>query len=194
MYTQHPHSYAAILDLVLVYFFLPPIKFLKQSQRERTHNTQPHHRPPRLRNLLIRDRLPHIPHQMPHPVQTVKGKRPRDQGLRHELDRQRQPAKRRCQRRALEVPAGEGRDQVGRAEDVQTAGEHRARDAVQDRGNPSDLALVDGEVGRDGAFEPLVFEDAVGGVGRDVLLGCGASVIGAIGSDWGVFTEEQVVR
>ncbi|KAL9089668.1 MAG: hypothetical protein Q9165_005700 [Trypethelium subeluteriae] len=123
---------------------------------------------------------------MPHAINTMKHKRPRDPHLQQELHRERPPGDSRRDRRRLEVPAKQRRDEVRGAEDVQAAREHRAGDAVQDRRDPGDLRLVDAEVRRDGPFQPLLLEDGVGGGRGDAgLLGGAACSVGGRFGDCG---------
>lgn len=63
------------------------------------------------------------------------------------------------------MPAKQRRDEVCGAEDVEPPTEQRAGDAIEGRAIPGNLRAVDGEVGGDGAVEPLLFENGVGGVG-----------------------------
>lgn len=75
------------------------------------------------------------------------------------------------------MPSHQRRDQIGTAEDIESAGEDRAGNAVRDRGVPCDLGLVDGKVGRVRAELALLDEDLVGIGGCDQGLGCSWSKI-----------------
>jgi len=112
---------------------------------------------------------------MPQPIKTVEDERERQSGLEGDLcnDRQRREASH--QRRAVPVPAHQRRHQIAKAEDVETAGQHAARNAVQRRRVPGDLRAVDGEVRGHGAGEPLLRED-VGFSGLEHLLRCLAAL------------------
>lgn len=76
----------------------------------------------------------------------------------------------------------EGCGEVAHGEEVQGAGEGDAGDAVERRGDPCDLGLVDGEVGGYGAVEALADEDfqavVVGELGCFCGVGCGGAVEG----------------
>ena len=74
------------------------------------------------------------------------------------------------------MPPEQRRDEIRDPEEVECAGQRDARDAVQARGDPGDLRLVDGEVGGDGAVEALLGEDGVAVVVGDGLCG-GVSVM-----------------
>lgn len=96
---------------------------------------------------------------MSDPIETVERKRHSEEQFRRELQHQWPRRERRRHAHGFQVPAHVGRDQVGGAEDVETAAEHGAGDAVEDRQVPGDLWFVDGEVGGDGAVEALAGED-----------------------------------
>lgn len=142
----------------LTYLFLPQpqdlsINPLKEESKVRpTHNRRAPDIPPRLDNLLPLEPLPQIKHQMPDTVQRMERKRPRGEELDRALDSKGERAKRRRQRRALEVPADEGGRQVCRRKHVQAAAEGRAREALPDgAAEPGLLLVVDLEVGGDRA-------------------------------------------
>ena len=84
---------------------------------------------------------------MPDTIQTVERKRECYRHLRSHLRSQRQRAERSDQRRRLEMPAQSGSGEVCQAEDVETAGQHEASNAVQRRGVPGYLGPVDAQVG-----------------------------------------------
>lgn len=158
---------------------------LHHSQHTAAHDTQSHNRPPSPYNLLIRHRSSHIPRQMPQPIERVKRERKRQQVLGCDLGGDRPGRERRRHARALEVPAQRRRDQVGRAEDVETAAEHAARDAVERRGVPGDLGLVDAQVGSDGAGEALFGKDLGLRFGIGHALGRGESGGDGLGDRFG---------
>ena len=57
------------------------------------------------------------------------------------------------------MPSSVRGNQVGDTEEVEGAGECNSRDAVERRGVPGDLRLVDSQVGGDGAVDALLRED-----------------------------------
>lgn len=57
------------------------------------------------------------------------------------------------------MPSSVRSNQVGDTEEVEGAGEGDSRDAVERRGVPSDLRLVDSQVGGDGAVDALLSKD-----------------------------------
>ncbi len=140
-------------------FLLPHL--YKQRQANRAENTQRHHRPSRLNNLLIRDQMRSIPRQMPQPVQAMEGEREREERFRSNLQDQWPSSKRGRNGRALHVQTDVWCDEVEGAEDVEGAAEGAAGDAVEAGEVPGDLGIVDGEMGGDGAVEALAGEDLV---------------------------------
>jgi hypothetical protein len=60
------------------------------------------------------------------------------------------------------VPSSVRSDEVGDSKQVEGAGQGNAGDTVETRGDPGDLRLVDGEVGRDGAVDALLDENLLG--------------------------------
>ena len=127
--------------------FPPPPSQKRQPQR--THHTQPHHRPPRHNHLPIRHLRPRIPNQMPQPIESVEREWKRHRALEQHLRDNRPGGEGGGQGGGFEMPAEEGRDEVGGAEDVDSAGEGGTGDAVEGAGVPGYLGAVDGEVGGD---------------------------------------------
>ena len=108
-------------------------------------------------------------------VHTVKHKRPRHQSLRRKLQRQ-WPSSKCCGHRGTAIrEADQWANEVGEAEDVETAGEDGAGDTVQGGGVPGYLWAVDGEVGGGWTVAALLDENFVG-VFWGELLGCDLSV------------------
>lgn len=101
------------------------------------------------------------------------------------------------------MPAQQGGHEVGGAEEVEPARERAAGDAVQRRGVPGHLGLVDGEVRGDGAVQALGGEDGVGvrglgGLGFRVRF-CGRGLEGDVsagegrrGVSWGGWIDAGV--
>lgn len=107
---------------------------------------------------------------MPDAIESMKGERQRNTKLEPRLPPPGQGAKRSRQRGGIEeMPAEEGGHEIGEPEDVETAREHGAGDAVQRAGVPGDLRAVDGQVRAYGSAEPLrrqdrcVWRDGFGG-------------------------------
>jgi len=138
--SSSPPSFTSPQSLILIYLS-------DNSQRKRRHNTQPHNRPPRSLHLLIRNHATHIPHQVPDAIEAMVRKRERQRQLREHLERGGPRGKRSRHAGALEVPSGEGCDQVRGAEDVEEPAQRGPGDAVQRAAVPCDLWLVDAEVG-----------------------------------------------
>lgn len=143
----------------------------KQRQPQRTHSRNPHRNPPRPNNLRIRELPPHIPKQMPHPIKAMKRKRHRQRKLRQNLRKYWPARKRRRHRRRIQMPAKERGDKIRGSEDVESARENGAREAVHDGVYPGYLGFVDLEVGTAGAVFALGDEDFVG-VGGGEFLSC----------------------
>lgn len=79
----------------------------------------------------------------------------------------------------LEVPAGEGRDQVADRVGVQGAREEHAREALPDGGAEEGLVLVvDLEVGRHRPLQPLLGQDGLAVRRRQGLRRGGADLVG----------------
>jgi len=72
------------------------------------------------------------------------------------------------------MPAEEGCDEVGGAEDVEGSGQSDAGEAVEAGKNPRYLGLVNAEMGGDGAVAALGGEDAISLVAGDCGCGCGS--------------------
>lgn len=120
----------------------------------------------------------HVEGEVADAVDGVEGERPGGEELEGALGGEGQGAKRRGQRRALEVPADEGRGQVGRREHVQAAAEGGARDALPGgAAEPRLLLVVDLEVRGDGAAEALLGQEG-GAVGGGEFLGRYGPVLG----------------
>lgn len=99
---------------------------------------------------------------MPQPVDEVVRKGEPKQELDAALDGERQRGKPRREARRLQVPPGQRRDQVRPEVDVRGGRQRAARDARPRRvAQPRLLDLVDAQVGRDGALQPLLHEDLV---------------------------------
>lgn len=105
---------------------------------------------------------------MPHTVEAVEEHGESEEALKRDLGRDRPSSDRRNHAGRLEMPSRVRRSEVGKTKEVQRAGKRDAGDAVERRGVPGDLRLVDGEVGRDGAVEALLYKDFGGRI-----LGCG---------------------
>lgn len=99
---------------------------------------------------------------MPQPVDEVVRKGESEEELDAALDGERQRGKRRREARRLQVPPGQRRDQVRPEVGVRSGRQRAARDARPRRvAQPRLLDLVDAQVGRDGALQPLLHEDLV---------------------------------
>ena len=92
-------------------------------------------------------------------------KRERNDVFREDLCHDRPGCETSRQASTLDMPAEEGRDEIGGAEDVETSAEERGGDAVCGTAVPGDLRLVNSEMGRDGTGEALFCEDLVVGLG-----------------------------
>jgi hypothetical protein len=104
---------------------------------------------------------------MPQRIQAMKGEGPGQDGLEPDLGDHGPGRERRGQRGRLEVPAEQGRDEIGGAEEVEEPGQADAGDAVEAGHVPRDLRAVDAQVWRDGAVPALRGQDGVGGGGGD---------------------------
>lgn len=111
-------------------------------------------------------------------VEEVEDERPGNRQLETTLDHHGQGGEGGGHAGGLEVPAGQGSDNVGDGVAVQAAGEDHAGEALEDGAAEEGLALVvDLEVGRDGAGAPLLCEEAVG-IGMAQGLGRGRADLG----------------
>jgi hypothetical protein len=63
------------------------------------------------------------------------------------------------------MPSGVWGSEVGKAEEIEGAGEDDGGQTVEARAVPGDLGLVDGQMRGDGAVEALLGEDLSGFVG-----------------------------
>lgn len=144
------------------------------SQPPSSNHTRPHNRPPRPLHRLITQLPPRIPNQMPDPPKTMISKRPRNPKLDQELRRWPQRSESRRHTNAIEMPSESRGDEIRGAEDVEAPAKDGSCYAVCDAAVPRYLRAVNGEMGRDGAIEALVFEDRVGVLGGDGR-GCGGS-------------------
>ena len=98
---------------------------------------------------------------MPDPIPAMKRKGKRHRHLGRQLRRQ-GPAGEPCrQARTVEMPAEQGRDEVGGPEDVEAAGEDGAGEAVQPGQEPGYLRTVNLQVWGDGTVEALRGEDRI---------------------------------
>lgn len=131
------------------------------SQRSTTHDRQAHNHPAGPDDLLVPKLPPGVPHQMPHPIDTVETERHRDPELDQELRHRSEAAEPLGQARALQMPSEHRAHQVGRPEDVEAPRQDRCGDPVQAREDPGDLRAVDGQVWRDRTVQALFGQDRV---------------------------------
>ena len=130
---------------------------------------------------------------MPAAINAMESERQCHQRLRKQFQRNRPCRERSCHHRAFQVQADVWRDQVEAAKDVEAAAENAARDAVECREVPCHLCFVDSEMGRYGAVEPLLGEDAlVFGLRGDCLGGGQSGGIGEPGTSHSQSTEERL--
>lgn len=116
---------------------------------------------------------------MSQSVQAMEEEGERKEGLESRLD-SRRPSCNRCDHGLrLEVPSRVRRDEVGDAEEVERAGQGNTSDAVERRGDPGDLRLVDGQVGGDGAVDALLCED-LGSLRLRGMLSCCESGVSSL--------------
>lgn len=88
---------------------------------------------------------------MPHPIITVKHKRPCHGKLGGHLQQHRPRSEGSREHSGFDVPAEVGRDEIEGAVDVEDTADGAAGDAVQSGEVPGYLRTVDGEVGGYGA-------------------------------------------
>lgn len=108
-------------------------------------------------------------------VDAVEDERPGEDDLEGALDGEGQGCECGGDAGGLEVPPGEGRDEVADRVGVQAAGEEHAREALPDGGAEEGLILVvDLEVGGHGPLQPLLGQDGLTVGGRHGLRRGGA--------------------
>lgn len=116
---------------------------------------------------------PEIENEVTHAINRVEHKGPRKEELEPALDGNGECRDRRSNRRALQMPARQRCDKVSRTERVQHPAEAGSGNALPCRSaEPGLLLVVDVEMGRDRALQPLLGEEGlrVGGgefLGRD---------------------------
>lgn len=117
-----------------------------------------------------------ILYQVLDTIETMEHKGPRQKHLDSTLDQQWQRRERSRHRGRLQVPAGERCNQVADAVDVQAACEGHARESLEDgRADVGLLLVVDLEVGRYGAVEPLLRQEGLRLARGHALGGGGAA-------------------
>lgn len=117
---------------------------------------------------------------MPDPIEAVEAESEGGQGLDADLDEDGQRGKACGEGGRLQMPAKQGGDEVGEAEDVETRGERGAGDTVECGQIPGDLRSVDGEMGGHGAMAALFGQDLFGGGLRDLRRGCWSKIPGRL--------------
>lgn len=132
-------------------------------------------------DLLLGEALEHVVAQMAHAVDEVEDEGEAEAELDEALEGKGEGGEAGDEALRLNVEAGEGGDQVGEEVGVRGAGQGAAGDARPGRGGEPRLrALVDAEMGRDGAQEALLGEDVL------ALGGCegggldGAALVGVL--------------
>lgn len=96
---------------------------------------------------------------MPQSVEAVEEEREGEEALKANLDSGGPCSDCGDHGLGLQMPSRVRRSEVGEAEEVESGGQSDAGDAVQGRGVPGDLRLVDGEMRGDGALDALFGED-----------------------------------
>lgn len=115
-----------------------------------------------LDNRRLVETLAQVKHQMPDTVDEVIRERETQQELNTVVQHRGHVSKGLRQRRALDVPAEQWGDEVGREVDVGRAGERAACNAGPGGvAEPRLVELVDAQVRRDGTVKTLVGEDVV---------------------------------
>lgn len=147
----------------------------RECKVESTQHTSNADNITRLSHLRVRDRLAKIPGQMSQAVQAVEGKWQCQRRLQSQLRSQWPSSDASGHDGALKVDAQSGGDQITHAVEVEDAGEHDTRDAIQRRRDPGHLPLVDGEMWGDWSLQALLCEDLCAGV-RCHILRCRLSV------------------
>jgi len=109
---------------------------------------------------------------MPDPIETMKGERERQARLDRHLGQKWPGPEGRGNRRRFHVPTEQRGDEIGGAEDVEDAANHRAGDAVGDGEGPCHLGFVDREMRGDGPVAALGYQDGGAGVSLGRLGFC----------------------
>lgn len=97
------------------------VSLQEKHQAQRTHNAQSHDRPSGGNDLLVRELGADVPDQMSDAVEAVEGKGNGEEGLDQHFHHEGQGGEAGSERGRLEVPANQGRHEIGRTEDVQGA-------------------------------------------------------------------------
>lgn len=140
-------------------------------------NAQADNGPTRLDDGGVGETATQIPGQMAKAVHAVVGEREGQSSLESNLGGNRKSTHGGNHRGGLKVPANGGREQVCGSPQVKRAGHDNAGDTVQGGADPTDLGLIDSQMGRDGAVETLLGQKGgwvlgVGGGGGRSRIGC----------------------
>ena len=140
-------------------------------------NTQADNSPARLDNSRVGETTAQIPSQVAEAVQGVVGERKGQDGLESDLSSDRESSHGGNHGGRLKVPAKSGREEISSSPQVERTGQDDAGDTVQGGSDPTDLGLVDSQMGRDGAVQTLLGENlgwvlSVGGSGSGSRRQC----------------------
>lgn len=150
---------------------------LQKQEPQGSHNRSTPNYPATSNDSHLVEPPTHIIRRMSDSIDGMENQRPRNRELQAGLDRDGQAGEGGDQRGRLQVPAGQGRGEVGEAVAVEQAGETHAGEALPDGAAEVGLLLVvDLQVGGDGALEALGVEDGFG-VGLGEVLGCYGAVV-----------------
>lgn len=129
---------------------------LDQSKDQRGDETQSHHGPATLDDLLVGDSHTQIPDQVADAVEAVDSERERNEVLDQELSSHWQSSEGGSNRSGLEVPTQQRCDEVRSGESIETSRKESTGDTVGSGKVPSDLGAVDRKVRGDRAAETLL--------------------------------------
>lgn len=150
----------------------------QENRTQRSHKTDTQNTVARLLNRRLLEAHREVPNQVADTIRSVEEERPGDDGLERGVDEGGQVGSGLGEGRALDVPAGQRRGEVGKREGVEGGAEGLPRDARPDRGaEPGLRVVVGGQVRGDGAGAPLRGEEGLA-VFDGEFLGRGGSVGG----------------
>lgn len=162
-----------------------PSTILRSILLQQEGKTQRHHgaRPPDQVLVLLDGRLPEalrggVVDEMLDAVDAVEHKGPGERDLDPALDGEGQGRECGGDAGGLEVPAGEGRDEVANRVGVERSREEHSREALPDGGAEEGLVfVVDLEVGGHGPLQPLLGQDGLAVRRRQGLRRGGANLV-----------------
>jgi len=142
-----------------------------EGKGESAGNAQANNSPARLDDGGVGETAAQIPGQMAETVHGVVGERKGQDGFESDLGGDGKSTHGGNHGGRLKVPAKSGREEISSSPQIERAGQDDAGDTVQGGSNPTDLGLVDSQMGGDRAVQTLLGED----LGWVLIVGGGGS-------------------